>query len=87
MYVRNFGGLLDSITGVANTASSLVSTGSKAVSAIKGGGGGGGNASQPKAAKGAKGAPAPQNWIESQSNTTLAIGGLALFALLLALES
>jgi hypothetical protein len=87
MYVRNFAGLGFDFSSIADTAGSLVSTGSKAVSAIKGSGGGGGNASQPKAAKGAKGAPAPQNWIESQSNTTLAIGGLALFALLLALES
>jgi len=84
MYVRNFAGLGFDFSSIADTAGSLVSTGSKAVSAIKGGGGAGGNASQPK---GAKGAPAPQNWIESQSNTTLAIGGLALFALLLALES
>lgn len=72
---------------LADTAGSLVSTGAKAASAIKGSGGGG--ASQPKAPKAAKGVKpgSAQNWIESQSNTTLAIGGLALFALLLALES
>ena len=47
MYVRNFAGLGFDFSSIADTASSLVSTGSKAVSAIKGGGGGGGGGGGP----------------------------------------
>ncbi|PSH05150.1 MAG: hypothetical protein CXZ00_03055 [Acidobacteria bacterium] len=85
MYVRRLGDG-NFLTNMLNVANKGAETAGNVKNAFSSSGSASGSSSKDKSKdKSNDSGGTATNWLESQSNTTLAIGGLASFALLLAL--